>query len=170
MYFHSSFFNQFGPNSTTFLTAAEVCPTPIQAPAHGFSAAVGKLSALTAAVLDSYISTQQKFYSIPWFDLIGMLLTVLYLPHATCPDLKEQERRFHYLRLGHLHDCHDIAVHPHHPSLCGRMSGVCKYYDPQPDYQSKIRDLRERTVKMNSEEGVGLAGEGYSPEVHEYGV
>jgi hypothetical protein len=37
--------------------------------------------------------------------------------------------------------------------------------------QSKSQDLREeRTVKMNSEEGVGIVGEEYSPEAHEYGV
>src|SRR5699024_10997173 len=43
MYFLSSFFNQFGPNSVTFLVAAEVFPTPIRATAHGLSAAWGKL-------------------------------------------------------------------------------------------------------------------------------
>jgi len=171
MYFPSSFFNQLGPISTTFLTAAEVYPTLIRAPAHGFSAAVGKLGALTAAVLYSYISTQQNFYGIPWFSLIGMLLAALFLPHTTCPDLQGQERRFHCLRLGHLHDCHSIAVPPHHPPFCGRMRGAGKYYDPHLDSQSKSQDLREeRTVKMNSEEGVGIVGEEYSPEAHEYGV
>jgi len=64
MYFLSSFFNQFGPNSVTFLVAAEVYPTPIRATAHGFSAAVGKLGALTAAILYNYITTQQ---SSTWF-------------------------------------------------------------------------------------------------------
>jgi len=135
MYFPSSFFNQLGPISTTFLTAAEVYPTLIRAPAHGFSAAVGKLGALTAAVLYSYISTQQNFYGIPWFSLIGMLLAALFLPHTTCPDLQEQERRFHYLRPGHLHDCYCIAVPPHHPPFCGRMRGAGKYYDPHLDCQ-----------------------------------
>ncbi len=58
MYFLSSFFNQFGPNSTTFLVAAEVYPTPVRASAHSFSGAIGKLSALTAAVIYNYITTQ----------------------------------------------------------------------------------------------------------------
>jgi hypothetical protein len=65
MYFPSSFFNQFRPNSATFLAAAEVYPTPIRIPTCGVSAALGKLGALTAAVLYSYISTQSKFYGIP---------------------------------------------------------------------------------------------------------
>jgi hypothetical protein len=171
MYFPSPFFNQFSPNNKTFLAAAEVYPTLIPATARGFSVAVGKLGALTAAVLYSYISTQQNFYGISWFVLIGMLLAALLLPHTTGPDLKEQERRVHYLRLGHLHDCHGIAVHPHHPSMCGRMRGAGKYYDSHLDYQSKSQDMREeRTEKINSEEGVGIVGEEYSPEVHEYGV
>jgi nitrate/nitrite transporter NarK len=51
MYFLSSFFNQFGPNSVTFLVAAEVFPTPVRATAHGFSACIGKAGALLASVL-----------------------------------------------------------------------------------------------------------------------
>lgn len=99
MYFLSSFFNQFGPNSTTFLVAAEVYPTPVRASAHGFSAAVGKLGALTAAITYSYVTqTQKKFYIVPWFGLIGMLVTAIFLPDTTGLDLKEQERRFHYIR------------------------------------------------------------------------
>ncbi|KAF4963423.1 hypothetical protein F66182_18125, partial [Fusarium sp. NRRL 66182] len=54
MYFLSSFFNQFGPNCVTFLVAAECFPAPIRASAHGFSAAMGKLGALIAAIVSSY--------------------------------------------------------------------------------------------------------------------
>nr|OQO19534.1 hypothetical protein B0A51_12132 [Rachicladosporium sp. CCFEE 5018] len=61
MYFLSSFFNQFGPNSVTFIAAAEVFPTPVRATAHGFSAACGKLGALTAAVLYAYIDVPMRF-------------------------------------------------------------------------------------------------------------
>lgn len=170
MYFLSSFFNQFGPNSTTFLVAAEVYPTPVRASAHGFSAAIGKLGALTAAVMYNYISTQQKFYVVPWFGLAGMIFTALFLPDTTGLDLKEQERRFHYLRQGRVQDYHGIAVHPHHLSLWERMRGAGKYYDPQLDYQSKIADLREEWMeKMNSEDDLtDIAGDEYPPEVHEY--
>ncbi|PMD18559.1 putative inorganic phosphate transporter C8E4.01c [Hyaloscypha hepaticicola] len=170
MYFLSSFFNQFGPNSTTFLVAAEVYPTPVRASAHGFSAAVGKLGALTAAVMYNYITTQQKFYVVPWFGLAGMIFTALFLPDTTGLDLKEQERRFHYLRQGREQDYHGIAVHPHHLSLWERMRGAGKHYDPELDYQSKIADLREEwTEKMTSEDDLtDIAGDEYPPEVHEY--
>jgi len=62
IYFFSSFWIQFGPNSTTFLLAAEVYPAPVRATAHGLSAAVGKLGALTATVLYNYIDSRTKFW------------------------------------------------------------------------------------------------------------
>ncbi len=142
MYFLSSFFNQFGPNAVTFLVAAEVFPTPIRATAHGFSAAVGKLGALTAAVMYNYISTQQKFYIVPWFGLMGMLVTWLFLPDTTGLDLKEQERRWHHIRAGREQDYHGVAVHPKHLSLWERMRGVGKYYDADLDYKQKIEEMR----------------------------
>ena len=142
MYFLSSFFNQFGPNAVTFLVAAEVYPTPIRATAHGFSAACGKLGALLAAVLYNYIDTQQKFYVVPWFGLAGMLVTLLFLPDTTGLDLKEQERRWQFIRAGRESDYHGVAVHPKHLSLWERVRGVGRYYNAELDYQQKIEELR----------------------------
>ncbi len=142
MYFLSSFFNQFGPNAVTFLVAAEVYPTPIRATAHGFSAACGKLGALTAAVLYNYIPTTEKFHVVPWFGLAGMLLTLFFLPDTTGLDLKEQERRWQYIRAGRESDYHGVAVHPKHLSLYERLRGVGKYYDAELDYQQKIEEMR----------------------------
>jgi hypothetical protein len=112
MYFLSSFFNQFGPNSVTFLVAAEVYPTPIRATAHGLSAAVGKLGALTAAIMYNYLSITQIFKVVPWFGLAGALLTYIFLPDTTGLDLKEQERRWQYIRDGHEEDYHVSVFTP----------------------------------------------------------
>jgi len=142
MYFLSSFFNQFGPNAVTFLVAAEVYPTPIRATAHGFSAAWGKLGALLAAVLYNYIDTQTKFYVVPWFGLAGMLVTFLFLPDTTGLDLKEQERRWQFIRAGREHEYHGIAVHPKHLSWWERRRGVGKYYNADLDYTQKIEEMR----------------------------
>jgi len=142
MYFLSSFFNQFGPNSVTFLVAAEVYPTPIRATAHGFSAAIGKCGALTAAILYNYVGTQTKFYVVPWFGLIGAILTVLFLPDTTGLDLKEQERRWNFIRAGREHDYHGIAIHPQHLSLWERFRGVGKNYNAELDYAQKVDELR----------------------------
>lgn len=158
MYFLSSFFNQFGPNAVTFLVAAEVYPTPIRATAHGVSAAAGKLGALFASVLYNYIDTQTKFYVVPWFGLMGMLVTLLFLPDTTGLDLKEQERRWQYIRAGREGDYHGVAVHPQHLSWWERWRGVGRFYDPEMDYAQKIEDLRrdwEASVARKVEEKAG---------------
>ncbi|KAI9774350.1 MAG: hypothetical protein M1840_004244 [Geoglossum simile] len=142
MYFLSSFFNQFGPNAVTFLVAAEVYPTPIRATAHGFSAAVGKLGALFASILYNYIDTQTKFYVVPWFGLLGAFLTYIFLPDTTGLDLKEQERRWKYIRAGREQDYHGVAVHPIHLSLWERWRRAGRYYDPALDYNQRIEDMR----------------------------
>lgn len=142
MYFLSSFFNQFGPNSVTFIAAAEVYPTPIRATAHGLSAAAGKLGALTAAVLYNYIDTQTKFYVVPWFGLAGAIVTWLFLPDTTGLDLKEQERRWACIRAGREEDYHGVAVHPKHLSVWERWRGVGKHYDAELDYQQRVEEMR----------------------------
>ncbi|KAK9482203.1 major facilitator superfamily domain-containing protein [Lipomyces starkeyi] len=143
MYFLSSFFNQFGPNSVTFLVAAEVFPTSIRATAHGIAAACGKLGALMAGVLYNYITTQQKFYVVPWFGLLGMIVTLLFMPDTTGLDLKEQDRRWQFIRAGSPQDYHGVAVHPKHLSWWERFRGVGKYYDSVADYVQKVHEMKK---------------------------
>ncbi|TKA21638.1 hypothetical protein B0A50_08836, partial [Salinomyces thailandicus] len=142
MYFLSSFFNQFGPNSVTFLVAAEVFPTPIRATAHGFSAACGKLGALLAAVLYNYIEVPTRFLVVPWFGLAGALVTFVFLPDTTGLDLKEQERRWAYIREGRENEYHGVAIHPKHLSLWERMRGVGKNYNAEEDYTQRVEEMR----------------------------
>jgi len=174
MYFLSSFFNQFGPNAVTFLVAAEVYPTPIRATAHGFSAACGKLGALLAAILYNYISVQMRFYVVPWFGLMGMAVTFLFLPDTTGLDLKEQERRWNYIRAGRSNEYHGIAVHPKHLSLWERWTGVGKYYNPKQDRLDRLKDSKDDWVEhMASKYGVeeGLEYDDdlpFSKDAHDY--
>jgi len=173
MYFLSSFFNQFGPNAVTFLVAAEVYPTPVRASAHGFSAACGKLGALFASVLYNYITIQQKFYVVPWFGLVGMFVTAVWLPDTTGLDLKEQERRWQYIREGRGGEYHGVAVHPHHLSLWERWRGVGKAYNPELDAQAKINDMRadweqKQQEKATNESGLADEEDDYSGEIHTY--
>lgn len=143
MYFLSSFFNQFGPNSVTFLVAAEVYPTPIRATAHGLSAAAGKSGGLLAAVLYNYISNETKFLFLPWFGLAGVILTLIFLPDTTGLDLKEQERRWQYIRQGREHEYHGPAVHPKHLSWYERyVLHLHHNYDAEEDYQHKVEEYR----------------------------
>lgn len=162
MYFLSSFFNQFGPNSVTFLVAAECFPTPVRATAHGFSAACGKMGALLAAVLYSYIGDQTKFYFIPWWGLAGVILTVIFMPDTTGLDLKEQERRWAYITAGKEEHYHGIAVHPQHLSLWERWRGAGKYYNAEMDYRQKIEEMRgewEAAQAVRATEKGGRAAE-----------
>jgi MFS family permease len=177
MYFLSSFFNQFGPNSVTFLVAAEVFPTPIRATAHGFSAAVGKSGALLASVLYNYIDTQTKFYVVPWFGLMGAVLTWLFLPDTTGLDLKEQERRWSYIRAGKEEEYHGIAVHPKHLSVWERFRGVGKNYNAALDYEAKISEMRADWVERQQnkfddpKDADGAAfdeGDDFDRDVHDY--
>lgn len=158
MYFLSSFFNQFGPNCITFLVAAEVYPAPIRATAHGLSAATGKLGALIATIVSAYTTVPQRFHIWPWFGLLGMVVTFLFLPDTTGLDLKEAERRFWYIRQGREHDYHGIAVHPQHLSVWERFRGVGKNYNAELDYKQKLEDYRAEwesgiARKLSNEDG-----------------
>lgn len=175
MYFLSSFFNQFGPNSVTFLVAAEVFPTSVRASAHGFSAAIGKLGALTAAILYNYIDTKTKFMVVVWQGLLGMILTHVFLPDTTGLDLKEQERWWTCIRDNRASDYHGVAIHRQHLSLWERWHGVHKNYNPALDRESRIVELKKDWLEMvreqeGSEEGVEFVVdvEQFPPEVHEY--
>lgn len=47
----ANFFQNFGPNTTTFIVPGEVFPTRYRSTAHGISAASGKLGAVIAQFL-----------------------------------------------------------------------------------------------------------------------
>jgi len=161
LYFLSSFFNQFGPNSVTFLVAAEVFPTPVRASAHGFAACVGKSGALLASVLYNYIDTRTKFYVVVWFGLLGLALTTVFLPDATGLDLEEQERRWARIRDGRAHEYKGPAVHPAHLSLWERWRGVHSTYDAERDQKERIEELRRAWEEKEAEaEGETDAGDG----------
>ena len=174
MYFLSSFFNQFGPNSVTFLVAAEVFPTAVRASAHGFGAAIGKLGALTAAVLYNYIDTKTKFLVVPWFGLLGMVLTWVFLPDTTGLDLKEQERWWTCIRENRVADYHGVAINKQHLSYWEIFRGVHKNYNPALDRESRIAELKSDWLEMiqeqrdNEEGDVVVDVEQFPPEVHEY--
>jgi len=47
----ANFFQNFGPNVTTFVIPGEVFPTRYRSTGHGFSAAWGKLGAIVAQII-----------------------------------------------------------------------------------------------------------------------
>lgn len=144
IFFFSSFWNQFGYNSTTFLVAAEIFPASIRASCHGFSAAWGKLGALCPTIIYNYVKDNNtKFHIVTWFGLAGLLTTIIFLPDTTGLDLREQERYWEYVMNGRVEDYHGVAVHPRHLSLFERV--VLKrhrYYNPQLDAEQKEAEFR----------------------------
>ena len=154
IYFLSSFFNQFGPNSTTFLLAAEVFTASIRATSHGVAAAVGKLGALAPAILYNYIDNHTKFWVVSWFGLLGWVLTMVFIPDTTGLDLREQERYWECVVQGREQDYHGVAIHPRHLSFYERV--VLKrhrYYDPELDRQQKMRELEAHFHSSKNEKG-----------------
>jgi MFS family permease len=160
MYFFSSFWNQFGPNSTTFLLAAEVYPAPIRSTAHGISAATGKLGALIPAIVYNYVPNKTKFWIVSWFGLLGFVLTSVFIPDTTGLDLREQERYWLHVRAGRPQDYHGIAIHPRHLSLFERFVLQRHLnYDPKLDRMAKISELRTKYEGSISDEGIFETGD-----------
>ncbi|WVO14752.1 hypothetical protein L204_102390 [Cryptococcus depauperatus] len=143
IYYLSSFFQQFGPNCTTFLLAAEVYPVSVRATAHGLSAAAGKLGALLPAIIYNYVETRTRFWIVFPFGFAGVFVTLLFIPDTTGLDLREQDRYWAYVRDGRAHQYHGIAVHPRHLSWWERI--VLKRhlaYNPEKDRMQRVRELR----------------------------
>ena len=152
IYFFSSFWIRFGPNSTTFLLAAEVYPAPILATAHGLSAAVGKLGALAATVLYNYIGSRTKFWVVSWFALLSFCFTILFILDTTGLDLREQERYWQFVREGRQSEYHGIAVHPQHLSWVERLVlHRHKSYDPKLDARDKLNEMRQMYKRVQSD-------------------
>ena len=51
LYCLANFFQNFGPNTTTFVVPGEVFPTRYRSTAYGISAACGKLGAVIAQIM-----------------------------------------------------------------------------------------------------------------------
>jgi PHS family inorganic phosphate transporter-like MFS transporter len=93
----AQFFQNFGPNSTTFIIPGEVFPTRYRSTAHGISAGIGKLGAIISQVgffqLKDYGGVKNA--GIPMiieiffgFMVVGFLLTFL-LPETRGKTLEE---------------------------------------------------------------------------------
>ncbi|CEH12590.1 Inorganic phosphate transporter [Ceraceosorus bombacis] len=154
IYLLSGFFTQFGPNTTSFLLAAEVYPTMVRSTAHGVSAASGKLGAMIPAVAYSYIdSNPAKFIIVAAFSLAAWILTMVFIPDTTGLALDEQDRYWSFVLAGKAHEYHGVAVHPRHLSLYERV--VLKRhlaYDAELDAQQKIHEMR-RVFESTQKEG-----------------
>jgi len=153
LYFMSSYFNQFGPNCTTWLVAGEVYPTDVRAFFHGISAAFGKAGAIAATQIFSRIATADTFYVSAAAGIAGALATLIFLPDTTGLDLGELDRFNMYLLAGHTQHYHGEAVNPKYLSYFERWMGWGKSYNPQLDKDQKKLQTMARTHMMPVDEG-----------------
>ncbi|TFK88822.1 inorganic phosphate transporter [Polyporus arcularius HHB13444] len=85
LYCMANFFQNFGPNTTTFIVPGEAFPTRYRATAHGISAASGKLGAVMAQLAFQWLKDvggPNKFLNhileiFAFFMLTGVLSTML---------------------------------------------------------------------------------------------
>jgi len=156
LYYLASFFNQFGPNATTWLVAGEIFPTDIRSTYHGFAASMGKLGAIIASLWISYIVNKRDIYLISaiW-GLGGAIFTFLMLPDTTGLDLEEYDRMQRCILEGRFQDYHGEAVNPKHLSLVEIfILGWNKQYNPELDREQFEADIKTYALTGNSA-GVG---------------
>ncbi len=88
----SYFFAEFGPNTTTFVLAAEVYPTSVRATGHGMSAGVAKVGAFIGVfvfpLMVSALGLSGTLTVTFIFSMVGLLLTLL-LPEPAGKTLEE---------------------------------------------------------------------------------
>jgi PHS family inorganic phosphate transporter-like MFS transporter len=77
----SYFFAEFGPNTTTFVLAAECFPTSVRSTAHGISSGIAKVGAFIGVflvpVIQKELGTAGALELSAGFSLLGVLLTLL---------------------------------------------------------------------------------------------
>lgn len=95
LYGISYFFAEFGPNTTTFVMAAELYPVSMRTTGHGMSAGIAKIGAFIGVfifpILSNTLGLQGTLDITFAFSLVGILLTLL-LPE---PSRKSMESLTH---------------------------------------------------------------------------
>ncbi|RIA93138.1 major facilitator superfamily domain-containing protein [Glomus cerebriforme] len=96
LYSLSQFFQNFGPNATTFIVPGEVFPTRYRSTGHGISAASGKLGAVISQFVflqlkdvggkNQFVNHLFKFFGL--FTFVGFLFTFL-IPETKGLSLEE---------------------------------------------------------------------------------
>lgn len=130
VYYLSSFFNQFGPNCTTWLVAGEIFPTTIRTTNHGIAAMMGKLGAIISSIwIINIANPVNVFFVSAMWAIGGAVVSWLFLPDTTGLKLKDLDEFHEYLEDGRYEDYHGEAVNPKHLSVWENMTGWHEFYD-----------------------------------------
>ncbi|KAI0315075.1 inorganic phosphate transporter [Amylostereum chailletii] len=104
LYCLSNFFQNFGPNVTTFVVPGEVFPTRYRSTAHGISAASGKLGAIVAQVIFfTHGDSIKIILEIFAFVMMSGIAATLLLPETMGRSLEElsNESQKGFIRADH---------------------------------------------------------------------
>jgi len=127
LYFISGFFQQFGPNVTTWMLPAELFPTEVRSFAHGISSATGKFGAILSGVIFAYGNGGQavtaKTISLlsGILGVVGIFITFFFIPNITRLDLTEQDRRWKFILAGREDEYSGEAINPEYLSWYERV-------------------------------------------------
>eukprot|EP00884_Botryococcus_braunii_P001670 jgi/Botrbrau1/11503/Bobra.0198s0001.1 len=122
----------------------------VRGTAHGISAATGKAGALLAGVWFHYIGNKKKFYVTAFFNLAGLIFTILFVPDIMRLDLREGDRRWHYIKSGRQHHYHGEAINPVNLSLWERLTGQAKNYDAGLDTKMVRQEITAAQERRRS--------------------
>lgn len=82
------FFNQCGPNSTTYLIPGEIYTSSVRTTCHGISAAMGKFGAILVSLSFPLVhSIIGKMWMSVGFGVLGLLITIFFIPTYSAEDL-----------------------------------------------------------------------------------
>lgn len=122
LYCLCNFFQNFGPNTTTFIVPGEVFPTRYRSTAHGMSAASGKVGAIIAQALigplrnrggtNAWLNHVMEIFAL--FMLVGVFLTFL-IPETKRKTLEELTGEDHWLHM-------EVPSNDDHANLSGSNS------------------------------------------------
>lgn len=130
IYYLSSFFNQFGPNCTTWLVAGEIFPTVIRTTNGGFAAMMGKLGAIISSIWIVNLSNPMDVFLVSAMWAVGgAAVSWLFLPDTTGLKLKDLDEFHEYLIDNRVSEYHGEAVNPSHLSVWENMLGWSASYD-----------------------------------------
>ena len=83
----------FGPNSTTFVYPAEICPVRVRTSSHGIAAASGKVGAFVGTYALTSLLPRIGFVDtsaiVGFLALIGAVVTITTLPEPRGQSLEE---------------------------------------------------------------------------------
>ncbi|KAI0775040.1 major facilitator superfamily domain-containing protein [Trametes elegans] len=148
LYCLANFFQNFGPNTTTFIVPGEAFPTRYRATAHGISAAAGKLGAVLAQLVFQQSRPDKLSHALlkrgggSWavltaFMFTGILSTAL-IPETKQKSLEALSEESREVALGRVESHGPSPPRSEEDVLLGaqRDTSVLRLRPPQPSYPS----------------------------------